>query len=52
MLKPILASHAPIVSIIKAKIGMFNIFVMYRNEGINRTRVNIMPSRHNKAISK
>jgi len=52
ILKPILASQAPIVNIINAKIGIFSILDIHRREGINNTRVSIIPSRHRRAISR
>lgn len=52
ILRPTLASHAPRVNIIKAKMRMLFIPEIYKNDGIKRTRVNIMPSKHNRAISK
>lgn len=52
ILRPSLASQAPRVSIIIARVEIFNIFAKKRVEGISRTIESIMPSRHNKDISK
>jgi len=51
ILSPSLASHAPNVSRIMLIEGNA-ILVIYISEGINRTRLNIIPSRHSKDISK
>lgn len=52
ILSPMLASHAPIVNIINAKIKILLMFDKYRKEGISNTKVNIIPSKHSRAISK
>ena len=52
ILSPILASQAPIVNIINAKIGIFNILVRHKNEGISNTKVSIIPSKHRRAINR
>lgn len=52
ILKPILASQAPRVSIIKANTRIFVIPEKYSMEGIRRTKVNIIPSKHRSDINK
>lgn len=52
ILSPILASQAPIVSRIRAKVEIFSIEDIYRNDGTRSTRVSIIPSKHKRAISK
>jgi len=52
ILRPILASQAPNVRIIRAITGIFVIFLTSKNDGINKTSVSIIPSRHSKVINK
>ena len=51
-LRPNLASHTPMVNKIMAKVGAENISLENKNEGIKRTRDNIIPSKHNKVSKK
>lgn len=52
ILSPTLASQAPRVSITNAKIEIFVILVMKRNEGIKSTADSIIPSKHSKVINR
>lgn len=52
ILKPRLASHAPIVSIINANVEIFIIPVKYKHDGSIRTILSIIPSKHSRVISK
>lgn len=51
ILKPSLASHAPNDSKIILIVGRL-IWVIYINEGMNSTRLSIIPSKHNKDINR
>lgn len=51
ILRPSLASHAPNDSKIMLIVGRL-IWAMYIRDGINRTKLNIIPSRHSKDINK
>jgi hypothetical protein len=52
ILSPNLASHAPMVSIIKARVEILIIPEKYRQDGSINTIHSIMPSKHRRVISK
>ena len=52
ILRPRLASQAPIVSIIRAKVEILIMPEKYRQDGSIKTILSIIPSRHRRVISK